>query len=161
MSLLGAGDFRAAAAQFTKGLAIEPSYADAYLGRGKALQAMGDERAALADFEQAMAANPGLDAAYTSHGMIQRSRGDSQSALADFTRSIRLRPTADGYYQRGLTYQMLGQPDKAVADYDLAISLDRAAPHVYRARAKAKRDRGDLAGAREDDAAAERVEQTQ
>lgn len=161
MNLLGAGDFQNAVSQFTRALAIMPDYADAYVGRGKALQATGQNNAAAADFERALAANPSLDAAYTSHGVIQRSRGDSPEALADFTRSLRLRPSPDAYYQRGLTYQMLGQPDKAAADYDLAILLDKDAPHIHRARAKARRELGDRAGAREDDEAAERVEQTQ
>ncbi len=160
MSLISAGDFKDAAAQFTKALAIMPGYADAYVGRGKALQAMGQSDSAAGDFERAMAANPNLNVAYTSHGEIQRSRGDSQAALADFTRSIQLRPTPDAYYQRGLTYQMLGRPGKAVADYDQAILLDRVAPGVYRARAKAKRDLGDLAGAQEDDETAEHAERT-
>ncbi len=161
MNLFSAGDFKDAAAQFTRAIAIMPGYADAYVGRGKALQASGQSDAAAADFERALGANPGLDAAYTSHGVIQRSRGDSQAALADFTRSIRLRPTPDAFYERGLTYQMLGQPGKAVADYDSAILLNRDAPHIHRARAKARRELGDVAGAREDDEAAEHVEQTQ
>ena len=161
MKLLSVGDFQDAARQFTRALAIMPRYADAYIGRGRSFQSMGENMAALADFERALAANPELDIAYTAHGVIERARGDSQAAFADFTRSIRLRPTPDAFYQRGLTYQMLGAPDKAAADYDQAILLDRDSPHVYRARAKARRELGDLAGAREDDAIAEHAEQTQ
>src|SRR5690348_2957674 len=41
MNLLGAGDFQNAVSQFTRALAIIPDYADAYVGRGKALQATG------------------------------------------------------------------------------------------------------------------------
>ena len=161
MKLLGVGDFRDAAAQFTKALAILQGYADAYVGRGRALQSIGQNDAALADFERAMAANPALDIAYTAHGVIERARGDSQAALADFTRSIGLRPTPDAYYQRGLTYQMLGAPGKAIADYDLAIALDRGVPQFYRARASARRTLGDAQGAREDDGIAEHAEQAQ
>ena len=159
MHLLGPGDFQGAAAQFTKAIAIFPEYADAYLGRGKARQASGQSEAALADFEKAIAINPTLDMAYTSRGIIELSRGDNQKALADFTRSIHLHPTSDAYYQRGLTYQTLDQPTRAVADYDVAITYDPGAPSIYLARANAKRNLGDLGGSREDQETAHSLEQ--
>jgi len=161
MHLLGPGDFQGAAAQFTKAIAIFPEYADAFLGRGKARQAASQTMAALADFEKAIAIDPTLELAYTSRGTIERSQGDSQSALADFTRSVHLHPTSDAYYQRGLTYQTLDQPKRALADYDAAITYDPGAPSIYLARAKAKRDLGDLAGARKDQETAHSLEQKQ
>jgi tetratricopeptide (TPR) repeat protein len=160
MRLLGPGDLEGAAAQFTKAIDISPEYAEAYLGRGKVRQASGQSDAALADFEKAIALNPALELAYASRGTLWRSRGDIQKALADFTESIHVHPTAEAHYQRGLTYQALNQPQRAVEDYDLAIERDPGAPHMYRARAKAKRDLGDTAGAREDQQKAERVEKT-
>jgi tetratricopeptide (TPR) repeat protein len=161
MHLLGPGDFEGAAAQFTKAIAISPDYADAYLGRGKARQALRQNEAALADFDKAIAIDPTLESAYTARGTIERSQGNSQKALADFTLSIHLHPTSDAYYQRGLTYQTLDQTKRAVNDYDLAIGYDPGAPYIYRARAQARRDLGDTAGAREDQEKAERVDHTQ
>lgn len=160
MRLLGPGDFHGAAAQFAKAIDISPEYADAYLGRGKARQAAGEIEAALADFEKAIAINPTMELAYTARGAIVRSRGDIEKALADFTRSIHLHPTPDAYYQRGLTYQMLNRAKLAVDDYDQAIDRDPGAPYIYRARAKAKRDLGDIASAKKDQETAERVEKT-
>lgn len=159
MRLLGPGDFEGSIAQFTKAIAILPDYAEAYLARGKARQAAGQPEAALADFEKAIALDPVLWLAYVSRGMLWSSRGDRPRALADFTESLHLHPTAEAYYQRGLTYQTLNQPKRAVDDYDLAIDRDPA-PYIYRARAKAKRDRGDTAGAKEDQETAERLEKT-
>jgi tetratricopeptide (TPR) repeat protein len=161
MRLLGPADFEGAAAQFTKAIDITPNFAAAYLGRAKARQAAGQSEAALADFGKAIAIDPTLELVYTLRGTLRRARGDNQGAMADFTQSIHLHPTADAYYQRGLTYQTLGQVKQAADDYDLAIHLDPGAPYLYRARAKAKRDLGDAAGAREDQEKAERVEQTQ
>jgi tetratricopeptide (TPR) repeat protein len=160
MRLLGPGDFKGAAAELTKAIAIVPRYADAYLGRGKARQAAGQSDAALADFEKAIAINPTLEAAYTASGVLRRDRGDIPNALTDFTHSIQLHATADAYYQRGLTYQTLGQTQSAAHNYDLAIELDPSAPYSYRARAKARHDLGDTAGAREDQEKADRVERT-
>ena len=161
MRLLGPGDFEAAAAQFTKAIEIVPEYADAYLGRGKAHQAAGQNDAALADFGKAIAIDPTIEIAYTARGTTWRLHGDIQKALDDFSQSIRLHPTADAYYQRGLTFQVQHQTQLAVDDYDRAVDLDPGAPYLYRARAKAKRDLGDAAGARKDQETAERVEQTQ
>jgi len=159
--LLCPGDFQGAAAQFTKAIDILPEYADAYLGRGKARQAAGENKAALADFEKAISIDPALELAYTSRGIIERSQGDTQKALEDFTRSVHLHPTSDAYYQRGLTYQTLDQPQRAVADYDAAITYDPGAPYTYLARAKAKRDLGDLAGAQKDQETAQSLEKKQ
>ena len=161
MRLLGPGDFQGAVAQFTKAIEIFPEYADAYLGRGKARQAAGQSEAALADFEKAIAINPTLEMAYTLRGMIEQSQGNTQKALADFTRSIHLHPTSDAYYQRGLTYQTLDQPKRAIADYDAAITYDPGAPYIYLARAKAERDLGDIAGASKDQETAEDLEKKQ
>ena len=161
MRLLGPGDLGGAAAQFTEAIDILPDYADAYIGRGKAHQSAGQSDAALADFERAIALNPTLELAYALRGTLWRSQRDTGKALADFTRSIHLHPTSDGYYQRGLTYQSLDQLPRAVDDFSLAISYDPGAPHIYRARAKARRDLGDIAGARQDQENAERLERTQ
>jgi len=161
MRLLGPGDFQGAAAQFTKAINIVPGYAEAYLGRGKALQAASRNEAAMADFEKAIAINPTLEMAYVSRGTLWRSQGDTQKALADFTRSIHLHPTADAYYQRGLTFQELAQSQRSLDDYNLAISYDPGTPNIYRARAKSKQDLGDTAGAREDREEAARLEKTQ
>ena len=161
MRLLGPGDFQGAAAQFTKAIDIFPGYADAYLGRGKARQAAGESNAALADFEKAITIDPALELAYTARGTMERSEGDNQKALEDFTRSIHLHPTADAYYQRGLTYQALDQAKSAVDNYDLAVAHDPGAPYIYMARARARRDLGDLAGARMDQQKAEELEKKQ
>jgi len=147
--------------QFTQAIEIDPNFAEAYRARGDASQLAGHSEAALADFAKAISIDPSEWLAYLSRGTLWNSRGDSQRALADFTQSIRLHPSAKAYYQRGLTYQTLGETARAVNDYDAAIDRDPGAPYVYRARAKARLETGDVEGAREDQEKAELVEQTQ
>ena len=158
MRLLAPGDFQGAIAQFTKAVDIFPEYPDAYLGRGKAHQGAGQNAAALADFEKAIAIDPTSELAYTLRGMLEQSQGETDKALADFTRSIHLRPTYDAYYQRGRTYQTLDQPKRALADYNAAVTYDPGVPYIYRARAIAERELGDLAGARKDEETAGSLE---
>ena len=159
--LFGAGDFPGAAGQFTDALKISPEYADAYLGRGKAEAALEQTEIAMTDFGKAMAIDPTLEQPYTHRGMLWRSRGDLPKAIADFDRSIAIQPRADTYYQRGLTYQMLGDTQHAANDYTLAIGRDPTVPYFYRARANAERDLGDSVAGQKDQETAERLEKAQ
>jgi tetratricopeptide (TPR) repeat protein len=111
---------------------------------------MGKIELALRDFDKAIEMNPNMDRAYASRGLIYRDRGDINGAVDQFTKSINIRPTVDAYYQRGQTYESLGEHQKAIEDYDYAIAVLRDAPHVYRARSLAKRNLGDVQGADED-----------
>jgi tetratricopeptide (TPR) repeat protein len=147
--------------QFTRAIEIDPTFAEAYRARADTSQAAGQTEAALADLEKAIAIDPSDWLAYISRGTIERSQGNSQKALTDFTQAIHLHPTSKAYYQRGLTYQALDQPRRAVDDYSLAVSYDPGAPYIYRARAKAKRDGDDIAGAQQDQETAERLEKKQ
>lgn len=159
--LMATGDFQGALAQFNDAVKIWPEYAEAYVGRGKAEAALGQTDMAAADFGKAMAINPGMEQPYIQRGLLWRSRGELPKALADFSQSLAIQPRADAYYQRGLSYQMLGDARRAVSDYNLAIGRDPTVPYFYRARAKAKRDLDDLAGAQQDEETAVRLEETQ
>jgi tetratricopeptide (TPR) repeat protein len=61
---------------------------------------------------------------------------DAREAVEDLTRAITLDPeNAEAYYQRGLAYSLLGEPAKALADYEQTCALDP--DHV---KAAGKRD---------------------
>ena len=150
MRLMGPGSYREAIARFDRALQISPRFAEAYLGRGSAHQIVGETDSALADFNRALDLNPDLARAYTARGTIYRDRGDVKGAMAEFARSIQAEPTVDAYYERGQTYESLGEHQKAIDDYDLAIALLRDAPFVYRARSIARRNLGDIAGYKAD-----------
>jgi tetratricopeptide (TPR) repeat protein len=158
MKLLGPGEFGAAAGRFSEALEIWPSNARAFLERGNAYKAMGNTEEAMADWARAIEADPSLAAAYTARGTEYRQRGDYSWALADLDRSIQLAPSVDAYYQRGQVYQALGQPERAVADFDRGIAERREAPFLYRARGTARRALGDLDGAAADRDTADRLE---
>ncbi len=67
-------------------------------------------------------------------------------AMRDFSRAVELTPSANGYFQRGEAYASLGQPQKALEDFDRAIQERPDAPYIYRARAAVKKTLGDLDG---------------
>src|SRR5207244_3739016 len=45
---------------------------------------------------------------------------------ADTQEAVRLKPDATSYNDRGIDYAALGDHDKAIADYDKALSLSRS-----------------------------------
>lgn len=61
---------------------------------------------------------------------------DAREAIEDLTRAVTLDPeNAEAFYRRGLAYTLLGEPDKALADYEQTCALD-----PDHARAAEKRD---------------------
>jgi tetratricopeptide (TPR) repeat protein len=61
---------------------------------------------------------------------------DAREAVEDLTQAVTLDPkNAEAYYQRGLAYTLLGEKDKALADYDQTCAL---APVHARAAEKRK-----------------------
>jgi Flp pilus assembly protein TadD len=50
---------------------------------------------------------------------------DAREAVEDLSRAITLDPdNAEAFYQRGLAYALMGEADKAVADYEQTCALD-------------------------------------
>ncbi len=143
---------------FTRSIDLSPAMPEAFLNRGIALHNMSQRNAALDDLARALEMDPPLTRAHEERGRIYVENRDLETALKEFSKSIALRPTTDGYYQRGLLYESLGQHQKAVDDYDKAIVEMPEAPFAYRARAAAKANLGDEAGAKLDRDAALRIE---
>ena len=55
--------------------------------------------------------------------------------MADYSKAIELDPKyAHAWYNRGVAYNKLGQPDKAVADFSRAIELDPKYAHAWNNR---------------------------
>jgi tetratricopeptide (TPR) repeat protein len=144
------GSYQQAIRSFDRAVSIRPQHALAYFERGVAHKSLGETNAALADFETALGIDPTLAPAYAIRGLIYREQGEVRRAMREFVRSIEIRPTPDAYFQRGQAYDALGEHQKAIEDYDRAIGEIRDAPHIYRARAIARRNVGDIAGYEED-----------
>jgi tetratricopeptide (TPR) repeat protein len=61
---------------------------------------------------------------------------DADQALALLDRSIQMAPTADAYAARAFVLAQRGETDKAIADYDRALSLASSRWDVHRQRAQ-------------------------
>jgi tetratricopeptide (TPR) repeat protein len=155
---MGPGTYDQAIKSFDHAIDTWPDFAEAYLNRGLAEHAVGRRPAALVDLEKALDLDPSLVLAHNERGQIYLENGDAHKAILEFEKSLQVKATVDGYYQRGQAHELLGEHQQAVDDYDAAIHESPDAPYVYRARAAAKRNLGDMEGATADQALADQRE---
>jgi tetratricopeptide (TPR) repeat protein len=143
---------------FDKAIAIQPELAEAWLNRGIAQHNSSQREAALSDLQHALDLNPSLTRAHDERGQIYVENKDYAKAMLEFNESLKVNPTLDGYYHRAQTYALMGEHEKAIADYTLAIAEYRESPYLYRARATSKRALGDKAGGQDDQDRAATIE---
>jgi tetratricopeptide (TPR) repeat protein len=86
------GDINRAIESFSKALRLNPSYADALIGRALALCKKGDYENAIADLSEALYLDPKNAKAYYYRGNILGARGDYAGAAADYDCSLRIEP---------------------------------------------------------------------
>jgi tetratricopeptide (TPR) repeat protein len=145
MKFMQPGQYQNAIPRFTRAIQIH-ELAKAYLERGDAHRFLGETDLAIADFEKAIDLDSSLARAYSGLGSIYRDRHDMKRALEEYSKSIAISPNVDALFERGEMYESAGEHQKAIDDFTLAIEGMRDAPYMYRARALAKRNLGDIAG---------------
>ncbi len=118
-----AGDNAGAIAAYTRAIARDKKYADAYNNRGVAYLSQRDYAAAAADFTRSIELAPS-DAAYNNRGSIYFSQQKIDESIADFTAAIKIKPSAESYVNRGVAYQRTNQDALALTDYEAAIKLN-------------------------------------
>ena len=117
---------------FNRALTLDPKYAEAYAGLGKAYW-MGYQEApgagewvekARSACNQAVAIAPKLAEGWVCLGDVDRATGEYEQAVAHFQKATVLDPTNDDAF-RGLAgvYQKLNRPAEAEATFRKAISL--------------------------------------
>jgi len=117
---------------FNRALTLDPKYAQAYAGLGKAYwlgygEGLGGGEwmeKARAACDLAVTDDPNLADGYTCLGSVYRDRGEYERALAQFEKATALDPVNDDTF-RGLAevYRKLNRPAEAEATYRKAIEL--------------------------------------
>lgn len=128
------GEYRRAAISFTRALILDPTMADAFRRRGDCqyllvpvlsddVQAYYDR--ALIDYEASLELEPDVYT-YNVHGSIISSLGRVEEAIQQFNRAIELEPAySESYFNRGYAYELLGETDRAVADFEQFLSSEK------------------------------------
>lgn len=122
---LNAGNWKAAAEQFRKGLEIRPTDPSLRHRLGTALAQMGDGPGAIAAFEQVIRTTPGYARAYFSIGVIAAESGRLDVAIQQFQTALAHEP---GYVQArvqlGWALARSGRPGESLAHFEQALALE-------------------------------------
>ena len=149
-SYVGSAEPDLAIRDFSKAIELRPDDVTGWVERGAAYLDLDNFQGAITDSTRAIALNPKQASAYNLRGAAIRKSGDPKKALDDFNRAVALDPSADNYYQRGATYQLMGEHRLAIADFTQVIDMIPDLGHAFFARAASRRALGDIAGAQKD-----------
>lgn len=121
---LNQGDFGTAMRYFKQAIQIDPTYADAYVGRAMVFAFQAKKEKALLSMQTALDFNPESYQAQAKMGEWQLQ--DSNELAIDYlNNAIRIdssQPLA--YILRAKAYQKFGMPEKSRADYEKVLTID-------------------------------------
>jgi len=154
-----AGDRTGAAADFSRAIAHDPTFALAHTNRGAVRLTEGDTTGAIADSTRAIELDASLAAAYLNRSAARIAHGDFDGARADATEAIRLDPESSrAHNNRGLARRQQNDHAGAFSDWTRAIELDPGNALAFTNRARARLTLNDVPGALRDAATAIELE---
>lgn len=124
-------------------LISNPTNSAAFNNRGVAYWEIGRIENALKDFESAILVNPNDAIPLVNKGDILKRLNEYQRAVESYTQAIEIRDDVSFYRCRAYTYVEMNSLQKAIEDFDVAISLDPQHKQTYIAREKAYEQIGD------------------
>ena len=80
---------------FNRAIEIDPTRANAYVGRGNTLSTLGRYKEALKDYDIAIEIDPELANAYVNRGSAYSHLGQYKKAIADYEKGLELDPKID------------------------------------------------------------------
>ncbi len=152
--------FDAAIADLTKYISMAPSsaeyLADGYIARANTYFAAKQNAKAIADFGKAIEAFPSHAEAYYNRARVYYSEKSYNKAISDLDKYISMNTSkkdwlADGYENRAMSYEALGNNAQALKDYSAAIDSDPSVAHRFTNRASLYRKMGKTALADQDE----------
>ena len=154
-----------AIADYDQAIQLEPHRSINHHNRGLAYQDKGDLDRAIANYSQAISQwhlrKNSSKGEYLSHRAdAYKQKGDLTLAMADYNAAIKVSShDSDIYYNRGLLFKAMNEPDRAIADFTRAIAEFDPAEHTladkreyfaeraetYKAKGESKLARADFA----------------
>ena len=121
-------DWTEAAAQFRRGLELEPNHASLRHRLGTALYMMGDLRGARAEFEQALRASPDFARAHYSLGVLAASDGRHDEAIRSFTAAVvHQTDYVEARLRLAASLRAMQRPGESLDHYQRVLSVNPAA----------------------------------
>jgi tetratricopeptide (TPR) repeat protein len=130
--------FDSALDRLTRIAELEPDNAAIFYNLGVTYTFLNKEDSALANFRKSVELNAGYAQAWYNMGQIHLiKKKDFSGAIQCFQKAIAARPDYIGaHHQRGVAYELLGDPDKALECWNKTLELE---PHNAQARQNIQR----------------------
>jgi WD40 repeat protein/Tfp pilus assembly protein PilF len=132
---LARGELEKAAADFRDALRLDPRAVRAHIGLGQIQLKKKDYEWSIASFAWALQLNPWSISGHVYRSLIHEARGQADKAAADYKAALAL-DERKAYRDRGNGYLMLGNLDRALADFNEVLRLDPKCVQTYLARAE-------------------------
>jgi tetratricopeptide (TPR) repeat protein len=137
-------DWDKAIVDLGKAVELDPKDSNAIYNLGVVYEHKGDGDLAITDYTKAIALDPKDSEAHFARGNVYYAGDDFGDALKDYEMAIKRNPKyAAALLGRGLTYEQLGKPDKAEADFKKAVAISDDEEVVSEATEALERLRGD------------------
>ncbi len=117
-------DFERAAQLDPVRYAAHPEFGQAYLARATQALQNNEPHEAIRDLTDALRHNPREGRAYSRRGVAHFMLKDFPEAASDLTAAIEIDHDATDYVRRGQTFQAMGTPEEAIADFTQATQID-------------------------------------
>ncbi len=124
-------DFQGAKADYEKAFELDNSFIDALYSLACTKYDLGEYEGAIADFNKLTRAIPDLQIAYTLRGSAYAALEDYKEALKDYSTAILISPDSDAFFNRGVLFLDIKYFQKARADLNIAIRLNKDNPFLY------------------------------
>ena len=127
-------DFQGAKADYAKAFYLDKNFIDALYSLACAKFDLGEYKDAIKDFDAVLRVIPDLQIAYNYKAAAYVALEDYKKALKAYSSAIVVNPNADAFYNRGVFYLDIRYFQKAKADLNLAVRLNRdnSFVHFYR-----------------------------
>lgn len=143
-------DYEGAKLDYAKAYELDRSFIDARYSLACTKYDLGEYTDAIADFNAILRIIPDLQIAYTLRASAYYALEDYKNALQSYSSAIMVQPDADAFYNRGVFYLDIRYFQKAKADLNTAMRLDKENPFIYFHRGASNLFLGDYEGAIED-----------
>lgn len=123
--LLELGETQLAYQDYARAIALQPSV-HGYVYMGEAAKEMGNYQDAIRCFESALQMNWRCAEAFCGKGDIYAALEHNNSALANYNTALAYNPSdVVTLYNRGQVYWKIGQVEQAIADFTMAVNIER------------------------------------
>jgi len=137
-----------ALSDFSKAIALDTTYAEAFYNSGLAKYRLGNAEEAIPDYSKAIALRPKYVSAYNNRGNAYKAIKEFDAAMADFNKVISLNPNVpDVYNNIGALKNEIKEYHAAIEAFTKSIAINNNMPVAYKNRGYSKYMLGDIEGA--------------